>query len=50
MFFEKLPGEIQHYILTYSYRIQSDILLKDIRSFVGIKSILNNKKIQKIYY
>ena len=43
MFFEKLPEEIINNILTYSYRIQSDKLLKDIRSFVNVKSILNNK-------
>lgn len=47
MCFKKLPEELINYILTYSYRIQSDELLKDIRSFVYTKSVLNSKYTDK---
>lgn len=47
MCFKHLPCEIINHILTYSYRIHSDILLKDIRSFVYTKSVLNNKYTDK---
>lgn len=42
-----LPEELLFIILSYSYRIQSEMLLKDIRSYVNTKSILNNKYTNK---